>query len=73
MLPVGFCLADLTALHRVVIVGDREVLVAEDPLFMIEQPAHTAILAGGIQVDRLLRGQKHEISEFVLVRVKTPT
>jgi hypothetical protein len=38
MFPVGFRLADLTALHWVVVVGDGEPLVAVQHVFMIEQP-----------------------------------
>ncbi len=38
--PVGFCLADLTTFHWVVVVGDGDVLVADHPVFMIEQSAN---------------------------------
>lgn len=70
--PVGLGLADLAAFHGIVVIRDEKSVGVGDPVFMVDEPADTPVLAGGIEDDRLVGCQKHEVCEVGLFRDKHP-
>lgn len=67
MLPVGFCLADLPAFKRVVVVGEDETTPLCKPVLVIQQPLQAAIAGLGIDGHRFERGEENKIGELAFV------